>query len=215
MNFSTDRDLLAIEPEVFIDAPLVSQQRVNVSDAILSGTSLSSVSADFNAAQVSAGSVVLVGRTPLEVVTVNDANTLTVSLLREQASGAAIPAAGLDGVDLELRHRTFTPQAGILHDMLLRLVGIDPDDPAGDALNEDAVVSLSLMSRLEALGTLELVYSSASALDVKDTPLHRKAEYYRRQFAKARENSTVLLDTNGDGMPEERRSLGVIRMSRA
>ena len=73
MNFSTDRDLLALEPNVFNDVPLTSQRRLSVTDAAITGTTLASASADFVAAQVETGSVVLVNNNPLEVLARVDA----------------------------------------------------------------------------------------------------------------------------------------------
>ena len=211
MNFSTDRDLLVLEPNVFRDVPFVSQQRLRVSDGAISGTTLTSASADFAAAEVDAGSVVLVDNRPLEVVSRNDANTLTVSLARGSMAGAALPPG--DGTDLDVAMRTFAPQAALVHDTLLRLVGIDPDDPDA-AIDEDAIVSLGLMARLEALGTLERVYSAAVAIAGDNESLLQKADQSRRAFHIALERANVLLDTDGDGHADTQRRPGLIRLVR-
>ncbi len=211
MNFSTDRDLLLYEPTVFTDAPFVAQQRLHVTDAALSGTQLTSVDADFEAAQVEAGSVVLVGRTPYEVIQRDNAQTLTISLLRTRLNDDPIP--GEDGTSLDVKARTFAPQAALIRDALLRLLGIDSSDP-DDPLTEDAVVSLSVMARLEALGTLERIYSGAAALTGNNEQLRIKAHEYGRRFHLAACQSTVLVDVDGDGHADERRHLGLVRMSR-
>lgn len=211
MNFSTDRDLLVHEPTVFTDAPFVAQQRLQVNDGALSGTQLTSADADFEAAQVEPGSVVLIDRTPHEVVQRVDEQTLTVSLLRTRLSDEPIP--GADGTDLNVRVRTFAPQAAMIHDALLKLLGIDPSDPHAP-LTEDAVVSLSVMARLEALGTLERIYSGAVALAGDNTELHAKAQSYGRQFHLAARQSTVLVDVDGDGHADERRHFGLMRLQR-
>lgn len=215
MNFSTDRDLLALEPTVFHDVPWVGQQRVQLDDGIVDGTTLTSATADFTAAQVEAGGVVLIGRVAHEVMSRDDATTLTVSLLRSRLADAPIP--GEPGGPLAVSVRTFAPQAALVHDGLLRLLGIDPaatpEDP--DALTEDAVVSLSVMARLEALGTLERVYSGASALTGDNQVLVYKAGEYRRRFRHATAQASVLIDTTGDGHADERRRLGIIRLQRA
>src|SRR5690606_19408793 len=128
---------------------------------MLMGTTLSSVEADFEAAQLDAGGVVLIGGVVHEVLAVLDAETLSVSLPRARLTQPPIP--GREGTDLEVVVRSFEPQAALVHDGLLRLLGIDPDDEAA-ALTEESVVSLSVMARLEALGTLERIYSGAVAL---------------------------------------------------
>lgn len=148
MNFSTDRDLLALEPTLFHDVPWVGQQRINVDDAYITGQTVSSDSADFVAAQVEAGSVVLIDKVAHEVIAVSAADTLTISRLRTRLADLPIP--GEDGGPFTLSARTFAPQAELVHDGLLRLLGIDPNDDAADALTEDAVVSISVMARLDA-----------------------------------------------------------------
>ncbi|MEE9211375.1 MAG: hypothetical protein V3U29_01850 [Phycisphaeraceae bacterium] len=212
MNFSTDRDLLALEPNVFRDVPLLSQQRVSVTDAVVSGTTLTSATADFQAAGVDAGSVVLVSEVAHEVVARTDANTLTISLPRTSLIEASIPSG--DGTNLAVVARTFAPQATLVHDVLLRLVGIDPNDPDSE-ITEDSIVSLGVLSRLEALGTLERVYSAALALAGDNSPLHEKTREYRRRFQAACASASVLIDLNGDGQADARRTLGVIRLRRS
>lgn len=210
MNFSTDRDLLLLEPNVFRDAPFVAQQRVSVNDGVLVGTTLSSITADFASAQVEPGGVVLVNRVAHEVISRDDEDTLTVSLLRTRTTDAAIPSVDVE--DAEVRVRTFGPQASLVHDCLLRLLGIDPEDP--DGLSEEAVLSLSVMARLEAIGTLERIYSGAAAIAGDNAMLQVKACEYARRFQIAAAQSTVLIDVDGDGHPDERRHLGLIRLTR-
>ena len=212
MTFSTDRDLLAIEPAVFEDVPFVAQRRLSVADGVVSGTTLTSGGADFDAAQVDVGSVVLVAGVAHEVLARVDANTLTVSLPRTHKTDPAIP--GGDGTALEVTAQTFAPQAELIHDGLLRLLGIDPDD-AGAAIDESAIISVSLMTRLEALGTLEVVYSGAASLVGDNDTLLMKAGEYRRRFRQACAGASVSLDTDGDGVVDERLSLGTIRFQRS
>ena len=211
MNFSNDRDLLAIEPAVFEDVPFTAQMRLQVSDTSVSGTTLTSAAADFVSAGIAAGSVVLINNVPHEVFERTDANTLDVSLPRSHTSGPGIP--GGDGTGLELVARTFGPQAELVHDGLLRLIGIDPDD-LGAELSESSVLSVTLMARIEALGTLELVYAGAASLVGENDTLLMKAGEYRRRFRRARMRATVLLDTNGDGQVDDRLPLGSVCLRR-
>jgi len=212
MNFSTDRDLLALEPEVFNDLPFVSQQRVSVNDAELTGTQLFSMSADFVQAQVSSGAVVLIDKKPYEVAERIDENTLEVSLLRARVGDTPIP--GESGAALSLSARTFAPQAALVCSAILRMLGIDSDNPE-QALDEDAVVSVSAVARLESLGTLERIYSSGAALTGNNDVLLFKAGEYRRRFLDAAARQPIQIDTTGDGYPDEKRYLGLMRLVRA
>lgn len=211
MNFSTDRDLLLYEPTLFNDVPWVSQQRLSVNDGAVNGTTLTSALADFVSAEIDAGSVLLVDKTPVEVIERVDAMTLTVSLLRARTTDPAI-APG-DGASKAVVARTFAPQAALVGASLLRLLGLDAEDP-DQPLDAEAVVSLSLMARLEVLGTLERVFSSAAALTGNNDALLFKAAAYRRQLSEAASRSPVQIDTNGDGLPDEKRYLGMSRLTR-
>lgn len=211
MNFSTDRDLLAFDPAVFNELPFATQQRLSVADADLDGTTLTSPTADFHAAGVDAGSVVLIATVPHEVLARIDAMALIVSRLRSSTTDPAIP--GTDGQNLSVVVRTLEPQAALVNAMLLRTLGIDVDDPSAE-LTEESVLSLSLMARLEALGTLQLAYAAAATVAGDNAGLRTKADQFGVRFAKERLAASVLIDRNGDGLPDERRCFGTLRMQR-
>ena len=211
MNFSTDRNLLMLEPGVFNDVPFVAQERLRVTDASVSGTTVTSASADFAAAQVDAGSVVSIAGIPAEVVARVSATELTVSRVRQRASDAAIPP--VPGSNLELIVRTFAPQAALVHDCLLRMVGVDPDD-ANSPITESMIVSLSTMTHLEALGTLERVYAGAVALVGENGDIWKKAADYHRRFGAACRGARIRMDLDGDGKADFTRELGLIQFVR-
>ncbi|MEX0775200.1 MAG: hypothetical protein WD042_05740 [Phycisphaeraceae bacterium] len=221
MNFSTDRDLLALEPNLFADVSFLAQQRLSVTDGVLGGTTLTSATADFAAARIDPGDVVLIAAVPHEVMSRQDAHTLTVSLLRNALSDPAIPAPASAGSGLEVIARTFAPQAALIHDMLLHLLGIDPDAPEADeedipngVLTEDAVVSLSAMARLEALGTLERLYAAAASLAGDNEPLWRKATWARDQFYAALHRASIRIDTDNDGRADTTRRFALANLVR-
>ena len=212
MPFSNDRDLLHIEPNVFRDVPFLSQTRLSATDGVIAGTTLTSASSDFAASQVDDGGVILVAERPLEVVSRVSATMLAVSQPRLNTTDAPIPPAA--GTGLAITVRTFAPQAALVHDALLRILGIDPDDPNAP-FTEQSIVSTAVMRRLEALGTLERVYSAAFALAGDNTAVHEKARQYRRRFHAACSSASVLLDVDGDGQADARRRLGVTQFIRA
>ncbi len=211
MTFTNDRDLLRLEPDVFSEVSFAAQHRLNESDGIVSGTTLTSVSADFEAAQVTAGDVVLIANIACEVLARVDANTLTVSLPRTDLADAAIPPG--DGSALAVSLRTFGSQAGRVHDTLLRRLGIDLDD-ADAVIDEDAIVSLSVMAELETLGTLALVYHGAMSVGGDNDVLREKANHYRNRFEIASRAAVVLLDSDGDGSADVERRLGDVQLIR-
>lgn len=211
MLFTTDSDLLAYEPRVFVDVPIPGQQRVRVTDAAITGTTLTSASADFEAAGVEPGAVVLVGDAALEVLARVDANTLSVSQPRAADLDAAI--APQAGEALVATVRTFAPQAAVVHATLLRELGIDTDD-ALNALTADAIVTESVMAALEALGTLAAVYALAVSVVGDSEAVRAKAAHYRQQFAMRKRGARVLIDTDGDGRADVVRQPGVTTLRR-
>ncbi len=220
MNFSNDRDLLMLEPTLFHDVPWVAQARVRVEDAMVTtvagGTNIFSAQADFAAAEVGAGSVVLLDAVACEVVERIDEETLIVSLPRSRPTDAAIPVPGyaddMPALDQALVARTFSPQAATVHDALLRLLGIEADDP--ESRGDEVVESVAAMARLEALGTLERVFSAAASLTGNNTGLLMKAAHYRDRFRHVLSTASIWVDPTGDGRGRERRCFGLTRLRR-
>lgn len=212
MSFSKDRDLIAIEPSIFNDVPFVAQQRLSVMDAAVNATTLTSATADFVSADVGSGAVVLVNGVIHEVIERTDANTLEVSLPRARPDDSSVPGPGGTGLTAEVR--TFAPQAELVHDGLVRLLGIDPDDPSSE-LSESMLLSTTLLSRIEALGTLELVYSAAASLVGDNEALLMKAGMHRRRYRMACSNAVILFDRDGDGEADLEVPLGSVRLERA
>jgi hypothetical protein len=209
MTFSTDRDLLVLEPSIFIDMPFIAQQRIRATDAAITGITLTSASSNFAAAQIGAGSVVLVANQSFEVLARIDDHTLTISMPRNSAADGAIPST-LTGTNQPLVARTFAPQAALVADTLLRLVGIDPDDTR----RHDTIVSVGTMSMLETLGTLERIYSAATAINQESVSIRFKAADYRKRFAAACRSARVLIDTDHDGVGDVTRQPGVANLKR-
>ncbi len=212
MPFATDRDLIALEPNLLDEVSFLAQQRLSVTDASVTGTTATSATADFAAAQLDTGQAVLINGVAHEVIARVDASTLTVSLPRNEPDDDPIP--GEQGANLTLTARTFGPQIALVHDALLRLVGIEPDDPSNDR-DESMIVTVTSLRRLEALAALERLYSAAVTLGGADNAtLQAKADRYRRLFGQRRAATTVLLDVNGDGLIDERRNLGLVSLQR-
>lgn len=212
MPFATDRDLLAFEPNLFRDISWAGQRRINVTDAAIAGTTLTSASADFTSADINAGHVALVSLISLEIIARLSATQLTVSLVRDDPTAPALPPPALTGAALSIT--TFGPQIASIHDQLLRALGIEPTDPNASP-GPANITNPAAIARLEAIGALHLIFTGAAALAPDQDRLALKAQMYRDRFAALRGRLAVGVDLDGDGLPEATRRLNTIQFVRA
>lgn len=193
--FITDRDLLAYEPHLFIDLPISGQQSVEVSDASVNGTTLTTATGGL--ASLAAGDVLVLTGDGLEPL------TLALESVTDDSTGelANVPAelGGMSG--LTVSARSFRPQVELTHAELMRRLSLDPDDPA-QLLDESSVVSVSLVKCLEALGTLKAVFEAGQRLGGDNEHVLAKAGHYARRYEAALRSAAVLIDTDGDGVAD-------------
>lgn len=213
--FASDRDLVGLEPNLFRDGGPAAQRLVSGVCSI-SGTTLTLTSqdVDLEAAGVGAGYVALVDGTPYEVVARLSATTATISRLRASATDPVLPPTPGTGKAVEVR--TFRPQIALVHGQLLRMVGIDPSDPAAE-LTEDAILNPGALAEVEALGAVYLAYAFAAGVAVGWTASETwpRGQIYLQRFERARQLVVVQLDTDGDGLADAVRRLNVMQLRRA
>lgn len=207
--FASDRDLLVYEPRLFLDVGWLGQRLVLAAGSVLSGVA-SSATAGFLAAGVAAGSVLSYAGVSYEVVSVPSATQAALSRLRASAVDPAIPVPDSPAINLEVV--TFRPQVGVVHGQILRMLGLEPEDPRAGALGESSVVNPGAVTRLECLGALHLIFAAASASSPGGSVglgYVERAAMYRERFAAERGRVSVLIDADGDGEPESIRRPGV------
>lgn len=205
--FSTDADLLAYEPDVFIDLPFAAQRTLRIADGVIVGAQLTSGAGGFDALS------------PDDVVVLNAGSSDAVALPIESVESdtqltltfAPVGLPATSGLTVEAR--TLRPQAAVVYEELLRAVGVDPDDPAA-TIGGDDIVSVELMRRLEVLGTLAVAYAAAIAPCGDNEAVERKATDYRKRFERAIRGARILIDTDGDGEADVWRSPGVGQLVR-
>lgn len=196
MAFAMDRDLLVLEPRLFVDLVWIGQRRF-AGTVATSGTVLIGAAADFEAAGVEAGGVMTVGGASYEVIERLSPTQLRVSLVRgSKAEDPRAPggAGGLSGAGSVV---SFGPQLELVHRQLLAMAGLE--DASG-------VVNGSELVLVEALGALHLVYAAASAGSGRDS-MAARAEMYCRRFAAERSRVRVAIDLDGDGRVDATRRL--------
>lgn len=199
-NFSNDSDLLAHEPTVFHELPFTGQTRLRITDAAVSDQTVTSVTGGFSG--LSPGEVAIIGDGAFVITGIVNDNTLTL----------AVPPIGVGSSTLTVR--TLAPQATLVHDELLRALGIDVDNPDGET-NESMIVSVSLMNQFEVLGTLSRAYAGAASIGGDSRRIVEKADRYRRRFQSGLLGAAILLDVNADGRPDTVRHPGVGQLIRS
>ena len=212
--FASDRDLLVYEPRLFLEVGWLGQQLFRQSGLVTAGVALVT-GFDFAAAGVGVGSVVSYAGGSYEVAQVIGLGQLGLSRLRASVSDPVVTAPNLASGELE--SYTFSPQMGVVHGQILRMLGIEPEDAREGALGEGAVVNPGALTRLECLGTLHLVYSAAAAASSaggSGLGYAERALMYRERFGAERGRVTAMIDLDGDGEAEAVRRPGVSHLVR-
>lgn len=212
--FATDRDLLVLEPNLVRDVGWAGQRLVKGTGDV-AGTTLTMTSQDvgFELAEVGAGNVVVVGGVLYEVVGAIDNTKLTISRMRASADAGLLPPSATTAAPVEVP--TFGPQLAMVHGQVLRMLGIDPDEPAGvGVVSEASITNPRSLALFEALGALHLVFAAASALAGEGSPAAFKAGMYRDRFAAERGRVAARIDTDGDGVVDATRRPSVVQLVR-
>lgn len=204
-SFSNDSDLLKYEAVLFTDLYFPWQVLREGTSAVLSGTMLTASGEDFSAGQVAAGGVVYLrgdGGKPdgaYEIVSVDAADTLTVSVLRADSS---LPAVGPgDAANVSYRVSTFAPQAKQVLFELTQYFGIGPGDGSSE-FDVDDVVDTAALRLASVYAVIANVYATLAG-SADDEGLWKKREYYQRLFEKGRERCRISLDAGDDGVSEK------------
>jgi len=209
--FAQDRDLLVLEPRLFLEIGFLSQT-LGTGTGTLAGGVVTSTGLDFVERGVTVGGVLVFGEVSLEVTEVISPTTARVSLIRGDAASPEIAPADVAAAT-PISVRTFAPQLAEVGALLLVLAG------AGARLGEgvppaSSVTNGESLRRVTSLGALHRIYSAAASLVADDHPYVRKGESYKRAFDAERSSAVVELDLDADGVPEVRRRLSAVRFVR-
>ena len=215
-TFSNDVDVLRYEPVLFGELHLPSQVKASGTGAALSGTTLTATGADFVAAEIEAGGVihlrtadgVLEGA--YEIVSVDSATELTVSVVRADAASPAV--APPPGNDIAWRVSTFASQAANAAFELTQCFGIQPGDPTSEIAIENLMDTEGLR-KASVLRVIAQVYTMWAGRPAGEC-FRQKSLYYEHLYEKARQRCHVTVDLGGDGVADIARVGGAIRLVR-
>ncbi len=204
VSFSNDADILKYEPILFGELHLPQQVLATGTGGTLSGTTFTASGADFVSAQVSAGGVVYLQSADgaldgaYEIVSVDSATELSVSVIRSDAEMAAVspPAA----TDVSYRISTFGPQTNEVGFQLTEHFGIRPGNPASEIEVED-ILDTDVLKRASVFAVISSVYAMLAS-KVKDENFWKKSLHYQTLFARARERCRLSIDVGSDGVAD-------------
>lgn len=203
--FSSDSDLLKYEAVLFADLHFPWQVVREGTGAVLSGTTLTASEGDFIAGQVAAGGVVYLrsddGKLDgaYEIVSVDAADELTVSVLRGDVSLAAVGPG--DANDIHYRVSTFAPQGRQVLFELTQYFGIGPGDSSSE-FDADDLVDTEPLRQASAFAVIASVYATLASRG-DDCSLWKKSLHYQKLFEKGRARCRISLDGGGDGVIEK------------
>ncbi len=215
-KFSSDIDILKYEPVLFGELHLRSQVLASGTGGTLSGTTFTASGASFVNAQVSAGGVVYLESSDgsldgaYEIVSVDSATQLTVSVVRSDSDDSAVAPPGASNISYRIS--TFGPQAEEAGLQLTEHFGIGPGNPASD-IDADDIVESSVLSRASAFAVISAVYAMLASTD-EDEIFWAKSLHYKKLFEKALQRCQLSIDVDGDGVGDIMLVGGCIRLVR-
>ncbi|OHB68050.1 MAG: hypothetical protein A2Y77_08910 [Planctomycetes bacterium RBG_13_62_9] len=216
VTFSNDADILKYEPVLFGELHLPGQVLASGTGAALSGTMLTAADADFTSSGVSAGGVVHLRSADgaldgaYEIVSVDSATALTISVVRSDTTGA--PVAPPSGENISYRISTFAPQASEAAFRLTEHFGIHPGNPTSEIAVED-IVDTEGLRRVSTFAVISAAYATWAA-QTDGESFWKKSRYYQQLFEDARQRCHLSADLGSDAVADITRLGGAIRLVR-
>lgn len=204
VKFSNDTDVLKYEPTLFGELHLPGQVLASGTGGELNGTTFTVSGADFTSSQVLAGGVVymqsadgLLDRA-VEIVSVDSATQLTVSVLRSDSDDDAIapPVA----TNISYRISTLAPQADEVGFRLTEYFGIGPGNPVSD-IDADDILDASVLKQASVFAVISSVYATLAS-KAEDEIFWKKSMHYQRLFERARQRCRLSIDVGSDGVAD-------------
>lgn len=198
VSFSTDTDILKYEPVLFGELHLPWQVLAAGTGGQLSGTAFSASSEDFINEQVSAEGVIYLRSQdavldgPYEIVSVDSATQLTISVVRAKSDDDPVPPPA--ATDITYRISTFEPQSNEIGVQLTEHFGIKPGNAASEIDVQD-LLDPNALKRASVCAVISTVYAMLASKN-EDENSWSKSLHYQRLFEKARERCRLSIGTD-------------------
>lgn len=215
-KFSSDIDILKYEPALFGELHLPSQVRIAGDGATLSDTTLTAEGPDFIAAGIQAGGVVYLHSDDgaldgaFEIVSVDSATQLTVSVLRADLSDSPVAPPAAESVSYRIS--TLDPQVIETACELTAYFGIQPGNP-NSTIAVEQIVEPDVLRRASVFAVVSAVYAMWAS-DAGSESLWTKSFHYRKLFEEARRQCRLSVDLGTDGIADVTAVGGVVKLVR-
>jgi len=216
-NFSTDADLLKWEPALLREVVLDHQCLTRGSGASSQTFSVVVEDGCFVTSLVRPGHIIHLKNLEqgvdgyYEVLSVEDETELLAGVIGGFGDAwVPLPAA----TDLEFAIHTFDPQHEEARFALLSRFGLETD--AADAATdlERWILQRRALRRASVALVLSMLYRGQASGGPESQGLTRKAEHYARLYEDEAAKARLVLDRDGDGRPDDLRTLSSHRLRR-
>jgi hypothetical protein len=217
LSFSDDVDILRYEPVLFGELHFSGQVLRSGTDGVLNGTTFTKSGEDFISAGVESGGVIYLQSSDLaldgcyEIVSVDSASQLTVSVLRADREGD--PIAPPAGTEISYRVSTFRPQANEVFFQLTQHFGLRPGCPNSVFEAED-ISDTGVLRQVSTFAVLANAYAIIASKGQFREGFWQKSFHYNKLFTKAKERCRVSIDIDADGVIDITRFGGSMKLLR-
>lgn len=211
--FCLDRDLLAVEPAIFLAGGLPAQELARGTGGTLHAATFTTQNGNFANAGITPGMVLSTySAAPgegnaWEILAVNSPSQLAVSVLRANDAGEALLPPETSGLSYFVR--TFAPQIRNVSDALAEKLRQLPET-AG--IRAAAFADSAQLRLTTVLGTLAAIFTARAEGAAQNDVNWTKAGFYRQEFARFQTQLRLVADADGPAGPG--RSLGNVTLRR-
>ncbi|MHC4285704.1 MAG: hypothetical protein ACYSWZ_22430, partial [Planctomycetota bacterium] len=145
-----------------------------------------------------------------EIVSVDSATQLSVSVIRSDSDAAAVAPPSATGISY--RVSTFVPQAGEVGFRLTEHFGIKPGNP-DSIYDADDVLDTDVFKRASVFGVISSVYAMLAS-KAKNENFWKKSLHYQKLFERAKERCRLSIDIGSDGVADVTRVGAFVKLVR-
>jgi hypothetical protein len=209
--FAQDRDLMRWEPILFGTLHRPAQQMAGGTLAQLQNATFTATDAGFVTKGIQAGMVLYVCDAEgelencFDIISVDDDQTLTVSVVRPGNDDPVICPPS--GENLDWRITSYQVQIVQVSRALMQYFGY------GDA-DVESFLDPTQLNTAVTMAALAAIFAGAATGQQDDAALWEKSRYYQKQFHEAREKIRLEIDVNHDGIADQCKLGGSVRLRR-